>query len=83
MWTGCGSPSSSAACATPLNDLPRRDVEMLDRCVEAGDIARLLLLPDLDAAGVDELGGVALGRAQQPADERLQPLRLALAESPA
>ena len=31
MWTGCGSLSSSAAWATPLNDLPRRDVEVLDR----------------------------------------------------
>src|SRR5262249_17524677 len=47
------------------DDLPRRHVEHLDGTVEAGDVAAALL-PDLDAAGVDQLHAVALGGTQQP-----------------
>ena len=51
------------------DDLPRRDVEVVDRARRGRERCRLLLLPDLDAAGVDELRRIALGRAEQPGDE--------------
>ena len=82
MWTGCGSFSVIDGRGHPANDLPRRDVEGIDHLIDAVDVARRMLLPDFDAAGIDQLDGVALGRAQQPGDERLQPLRLAVAGSP-
>ena len=37
--------------------------------VRSLDVAAWLLLPDFDAAGIHELAGVALGRAEQPGDE--------------
>ena len=46
------------------DDLPRRHAEVVDGRVEVVDVARRLVLPDLDAAGIDELGGVCLRRAQ-------------------
>ena len=65
------------------DDLPRRDVEVIDRLVEAVDVAGLMALPDFDAARVHELRRVTLRRAEQPGDERLQLLRLVLAGSTA
>ncbi len=65
-----------------LDDLPRRDVEVIDDFVQAVDVAPLLLLPNLDAAGIDQLGGIALGGAEQPGDKRPQPLGLAVVDRP-
>ena len=47
-----------------VNDLPWRDVEMFDQRIQSADVAALLLFPDFDAARIDHLGGVPLGRRQ-------------------
>ena len=44
------------------DDLPRRDVEVIDAVDRGRDVAAWWLLPDFDAAGIDELRGIALGR---------------------
>ena len=59
-----------------FDDLPRRDAEVRDVLVQAVHVAARQLLPDLDAAGIDDLRREAFGRSQQPGDERSQPLRL-------
>ena len=59
-----------------FDDLPGGHVEMRDVLVQAVNVPALQLLPGLDAPGVDELRGIALGGSQQPGNERLQPLRL-------
>ena len=53
------------------DDLPGGDPEAIDRRIEVFDVARLTLLPELDAARIDELGRIPFGRTQQPADECL------------
>ena len=66
-----------------FDDLPRRDVEVLDVRVEPVDVAALLLLPDFDAAGVDELGRVTLGRPSSQAMNAFSRSGLVAPESPA
>ena len=82
MCTGWGSFSSSTAWATDSDDLPRRHAEVVDQRVDVVDVSRRLRLPDLDAAGIDELGGVRLCRAQQPPDQGLDLLLLSLLDRP-
>ena len=75
--TGCGRRSSSTACATAA---------MIWRGVTpkwSTAVSRSLTFPAcrcfqrLDAARIHELRGIALRRAEQPADERLHLLGLA------
>ena len=61
------------------NDLTRRHVEGIDQLVDAVHIAGRVLFPDFDTAGIHQLDGVSFGCPQQPGDERLHPLRVAVA----
>ena len=74
MCTGCGSFSSSTAWATRWMICRGVTPKWSTGVVEVVDVARLLALPDLDAAGIDELGGVALGGASSQPTNALQPL---------
>ena len=51
-----------------LDDLSRRHAEVVDGRIDGVDVAGRMALPDLDAAGIDELGGIRLRRRQEPAD---------------
>ena len=51
-------------------------LKCVDGVVEAVDVAAAEAFPDFDAAGVDELWGVAFCRREQPGDEGAQLLRL-------
>ena len=46
------------------HDVPRRDAQMIDRLVEPLHRAAGVMLPDFDAARIDQLDRVALGRIQ-------------------
>ena len=58
MCTECGNFSSSTAWATDSNDLPWRHSEMVDRRVDVATLPDGMALPHLDAAGIDDLGGI-------------------------
>src|SRR5688572_8971369 len=62
------------------NDLPRRDVEGIHWVIDRVDIAAGARLPDFDAAWIDQLASISLGRAEQPGDEVPQLLRLLVAD---
>ena len=48
-----------------LDDLTRRHSEVVDQRVDGLDVAGRPALPHLDAAGIDDLGGVRLRRASK------------------
>ena len=82
MCTGCGSFSSSTAWATDRmicrGVTPKWSTGESMVC----DVAGRPALPHLDAAGIDDLGGVRLRRGQEPADQGLDLLRLPLLDRP-
>ena len=74
--SGCGRPSSSTIRARLGDDLRRRHLAVaVDRVGEL--LGVLAPLPGRDAAGVDRLDAVDLGRPDQPGDDVLGPLDLA------
>ncbi len=60
------------------DNLPRRDVVMIDALVDVRNVAGRVVLPHFHATGVHQFGGIALGRPQQPGDEGGEPLGLIL-----
>ena len=84
ICTGWGNFKLVGGLRHRADDLPRRDSEVVDGWSMSVDVARRTALPDFDAAGIDELGGVRLRRAQQPGDQApCTLLRLVAAELPA
>jgi hypothetical protein len=59
-----------------LDDLPRCHIEVADVLIQPVHVAARQLLPHLDPARVDDFRCEALGRPQEPRDERPQPLGL-------
>ena len=64
---GVRQPELVDGAADRLEDLARRHLEAGDGVVERLDVP-VALLPQLDAAGVDELDPVAAGRLEPPGD---------------
>ena len=60
----------------PADDLTGGHAEAIDDGVQILDVPLAPMLPDLDAARVHQLRCIALRRAEQPGDERLQLLGL-------
>ena len=65
MCAACGRPERVGRLDQRLEDRARRHALGADRRVEPDAIARAAL-PQLDAAGIDDLDGVAAGGAEQP-----------------
>ena len=72
MCTGCGSRSVAGGLRDTLRMICRGVTSKWSHVlVEPVHVAAALALPDFDAAGIHQLRGIPLRRAEQPADERL------------